>query len=211
MALFENEKMDESNPLVNIPYTYQNIVDNPIVKPVSEADRRIRDLEEMIYKKSGDIKKDQEWISANLKEFPVYSDSLFISKLLKLFYESSDIIKLQSLQMKTLKSCITEIFEIVSEKYGVKVSTPRQSGETVKMKLPKETIPEGSERNYLEKLSQNKNQKISKMASEVLAEFDSCDDADDKKRFQISIGKVYGTKKDDEEKKIIGSIARMEI
>ena len=58
IGVFDEEEIEFSKlkiePLVNEPYSYENILNNPIMKPIAEADRSISDLKNMRDPADGD-------------------------------------------------------------------------------------------------------------------------------------------------------------
>lgn len=210
--LFEaiDAKTDDAiEPLVATPFTYNNMMQNPIVKPIAEADRSIRDIDEMINKKLVDAKRERIWINQAFNDVPEYQDSSFISRIIKFGQDSQDVIKLQDIQIKNLKKCIQEIFEVVLDKYGVRVSVDENSTEA---DIPKDVIPENSPRGYLEKISKSSNKLISDAAKKVITiyEVDKVNE-DEKVRFTLSCQAAYKEESDKEMRDVLAKLIRMEI
>lgn len=203
------EFVKDRDPIVPEPYTYENIYQNPILKPISEVDRSLYDIDEMIDKKLTDAKRDREWITTALNDNPEYSDVAFIARLLKLVQEVDDVIKFLILEKRNLRECIQEINEIVTQRYGVKVS---QQGDSLKVKVHETKIPEGSERKYLEKISKHSDKKTAEIAMKLLEDFDkNIDEEDLSKRFYQICGRGYDEFKDKKDKDIIAKIVRMQL
>lgn len=208
ISVMEVSKTQQVQPLIHEPYSYDNIVQNPIVKPIAEADRSIRDLDELIYKKLTDAIRDQQWVNSVLNESPFYEDSGFVARLIKLAQGTQDVIKLQDLQLKTLKECIKEIHELVEQKYGVRVS---ESGGATYQEVKLE-FPEGMYLNYLNKLTSNGDEKISQIATEILKLYEKDNDSKtERRRFEVACVAHYKELIDKVDKDIAAKIIRMEI
>lgn len=110
---------DKAEPLVNDLLTFENILNNPVLKPISEAEKRKTDIEDMIAKKLTDIKRDKQWLEEAINDIPVYSDSGFIGRLLKVNADMTDIIKLQDINVDILKNTIREMMDIIKQRYGI--------------------------------------------------------------------------------------------
>lgn len=194
-------------PLIPEPYTYENMMENPIVKPIAEADKSLRDIDEIINKRLTDSLRDQKWVNSALEDVPAYSDSNFVSKLIKISQDTQEVIKLYGLEIKNLKDCIREINIIVTEKYGVRTD----DRETFKVKTHTSVIPEGSERNYLNKLTNHTDSDIQKMSVILLKMFDETVENDENKKFRMVCGRLYNESKIKEEKDIVAKILRMTV
>jgi hypothetical protein len=202
----EEAKLNDIVALVNEPYTYENMVNNPIIKPISETDRSIRDLEEMEYKKLIDIKRLKDKINSVIGDVPSYQDSSFIADLIKLSQCMDDVIKLQDIMLTLCKGCIKNIHKDVQEHYGVK------QGEAEEYVEPTSVIPEGSILAYLEKLSNNPDEKISNIAKEIKDIFiKTTRGKDDQEKFQSAGIEYYGKTLEKDKRKIAAKIVRMEI
>jgi hypothetical protein len=203
------ERVEPTQRLIDEPYSYDNVMENPIIKPIAEVDRSLRDLDEMIRKKLIDSIKDKKWVNETIGNVPEYSDSPFISKLIKLVQEIHDIIKFQDIEIKNLKGCIKEMVEINRQKYGVIVE---EKGEEVLVEKVKTIIPEGSYINYLKKLAESKKENISEISKKVLEFFESDKTSkDDKIRFEDACMQYYKEEVDKTKKQILSKILRMEI
>lgn len=202
----EDSKLNQEPALVNEPYTYENMVNNPIIKPIAETDRSIRDLEEMEYKKLIDVKRLKEKINVVITDVPSYQDSAFVTDLIRLSQNQDDIVKLQDIMINLLKICIKNIHKDVQERYGVRIEDKKEYIEPIPI------IPEGSVLAYLEKLFSNPNEKISKIANEIKEIFPKITKGkDDMEKYQNAAIEIYSKETDKERKKIIAQIMRMEI
>lgn len=199
---------DAVQPLIDEPYNYDNIIQNPIVLPISEADKSIRDVQELIDKKLHDALADREWIKNELAQTPEYSDSTFIARLLKLYQETDDIIKLLILQKESYRNCIKKTYRLVVEKYGVKVSG---RGDNLTIKAHERKIPGGNERAYLEKLTKHSDDTVISIAKSALERYDNDTEEDTYKRFSVVLGTIYSELKEKKQKDIVAKIIRMEL
>jgi hypothetical protein len=208
-GLFEikdESKVNQVTPLVNEPYTYENMVNNPIIKPIAECDKSLRDLDEIIYKKLIDIKRLKEKQNNILEDVPSYQDSAFISDLIKLIQALDDVIKVQDVQLANTKDCIKNIANEVRERYGVK---EEDSGDYVE---PTTVIPEGNVANYLDKLCAHQDETISMIANKIKEILPTITKGkDDKEKFELAVVQYYKTQMDKTKKPIIAKIMRMEI
>lgn len=199
---------NETGPLVDEPYTYENIVNNPVIKPIAETDRSIRDLDEMIFKKLTDMKRDKNYINSAIDDVPAYQDSPFIAKLIKLAQNADDIIKLQDIRNNNLTGCIKEMIQIIRERYGVRGLTSKED-EYVE---PETKIPEGSYKSYLEKLTQHKDKNIASMSIKIFQIFiEDKVSKDDKIKFENACSQVYKDEIEKSMKRIVNKILRMEL
>ncbi len=202
---FEEEDIPtEIEPLILEPYTYENMMQNPIIKPIAEADRSLRAIEEIKWKKLIDANKDQDWVESKYDTIPRYSESPFIARLTKTNQELGDIIKLLNLQIKTLRECVTEVFDGIMDRYAVKI------GNSTEHKEIETKIPFGGYTNYLTKLSE-KEENTGLIAKRILEEYNKSKELNEDKKFQGACTDVYAKETDKPTKKIIGKIIRMEI
>lgn len=200
---------DDVQPLIDEPYSFENMVQNPIIKPIAETDRSIRDIEEMINKKLIDTKRDQDWVNAAMSDVPAYQDSSFVSRLIKLSQETQDVIKLQDLQTKNLRGCIKEIVAIVYDKYGVKVE---EFGEEESYVEPATNVPAGDYEKYLISLSESTVPSVKDMAEKILKTYKADKKSKtDKERFNRACNINHKEESDKEKKSAAQKIIRMEI
>lgn len=202
----DESKLNEGTPLVNEPYTYENMVNNPIIKPIAETDRSLRDLEEMEYKKLIDIKRLKEKINVVITDVPSYQDSSFVTDLIKLSQSMDDVIKLQEIMLNITKLCIQKVHKDVQEHYGVRVGDKEEYVE------PTTIIPEGSTIAYLEKLCVHRDEKICKIAQEIKEIFTKTEKGkDDKEKYENAGIEYYSKEMDKEKRRIAARIIRMEV
>ena len=194
-------------PLVNEPYTYENMVNNPIIKPIAELDRSIRDLEDMINKKLIDAKRNQSWINAAIEDVPSYQDSPFIARLISLAKETQDVIKLQDIQLKNYREKVREIFDMVKKNYGVLVDKEKETYVEVETVVPDEGY-EG----YLQRLIDSKNEQITPIA-EMIKDIYEKDivNTDEKRRYENACSEIYKNEPNKTIREIIAKILRMEL
>lgn len=208
-GLFEvkdESKLNEIIPLVNEPYTYENMVNNPIIKPIAECDRSMRDLDEMVYKKSIDIKKLKERINAVIVDVPSYQDSSFVADLIKLSQSMDDVIKLQDIRFDDAKECIKKMAEEVRMRYGVKLENKEEFVE------PTTVFPEGSVLGYLDKLSTSSDSLIVEISRGIKEIFlKTTRGKDDKEKFENAGIEYYGKETNKGKRQTIARIIRMEI
>lgn len=199
----EKDKVEENldislkpKKLIDIDYSYENLINNPIIKPISEADGILKNLMEMSYKKFLDAKKDKDFINKGIESIPAYQTSNMVGRLIKFNSEVEDIIKLQNLQLSILRECIKEMFNLVMEKYGVY----------------KEEKKEVKQINYFEYLNSLLERGDNSDCIElIIAEYENQKEIiNEKKRFELSCANVYSKEEDKNKKTIIAKIMRME-
>lgn len=182
--------------LINEDYSYDNILGNPIIKAIAEADRTIMDLTEMAWKKHLDAKKYKDLVNAGLQDIPAYQTSAMIGKLIRLNSEVDDIIKLQNLQIKNLRRCITEVYDLVLEKYGV-------------LTEDKKKVKNIDYNNYLQDLTTD--EKLKGIVNLILSEFQKDKTTiNEKKKFELACANIYSKESNEKNKIIIAKIMRME-
>jgi len=202
----KEELKAEAPPLVSEPYTYENMVNNPIIKPIAEADRSLRDMEEMEYKKLIDIRRLQLKINSVIEDVPAYQDSSFVADLIKLSQNDDDVIKLQEIMINILKTCISRMHENINKYYGVKL------GESEEYVEPAPVIPEGSVTAYIDKLCGHKDEKLCKVAQEIKEIFSKTTKGkNDQEKFENAGIEYYSKEPDKEKRKIAARIIRMEV
>lgn len=197
--------------LVNEPYTYENIVNNPILKPISEVDKSIRDIDEMIYKHLVDAKREKEWINQAIIDIPAYSDSQFVARLIKLSQDTQQVIKLQDIQIRSLKRTIQEIVDIVREKYGVREEEQEEEKRSYRKK--EERLKEDEEyREYLVSLNSKEDPLVREISKRILEIFDADNfSKNEKQRFNSACATYYKEEADKLKKDIAIKIIRKEI
>lgn len=201
----EDEELEDIEPLVSEPFHYDNIVNNPILKPISETDRSLRDLDEMVYKRLINANNDKKWINKVITEIPFYEESQFVSRLIRFAREYDDLIKLEGLKNKNLKKCIREMVNIVKERYGVRME------EEGKFFEPETIIPEEGYEKYLEKMGKHSEEKIANVAKEIIKVFKTDNTADDiRDKFENACMGYYKEEADKNKKNIASKIMRME-
>jgi len=192
----ENLSFSKSEKLIEEDYTYDNLVNNPILKPISEADKTMMDLMEMAYKKFLDAKINKDIINKTITDIPAYQTSAMVAKLLKFNSEVEDIIKLQNLQIKNLRECIKSIYQIVLNKYGVYKEEEKIERKKINYEI------------YLNDLL--KKDEIKEFATLILKEFKKDKNTNEKRKFENACGDVFTKESDKNKKTIIAKIMRME-
>jgi hypothetical protein len=190
-------------PLINEPYSFENMVNHPIIRPIAETDKGIRDLEEIKIKLLIDLGKEKDLINQELLETPEYNDINFVGNLLRMVDRIVDILKIDSLERKKYEDCIREINNLVRTNYGTRAS----NGDLIE---PLTVDHLG----YLNKLSTNTDKVIIECAAEILKDFESSQDPDVYKRFEDSCTRVFKNYKDAGEKekmKVVAKIMRMQV
>jgi len=118
------DNLDERNDkppqhIVDDDLSFDSIMLNPILKPIAQVDNKIQDYDEMLFKKIKDMEKDKAWIDEAFDSIPEYSTSNFVARIVKLKDEMVDIVKIQDLEIASLKMAIKEISLTVKMKYGL--------------------------------------------------------------------------------------------
>lgn len=190
--------------IVEEDFGFDSIMNNPILKPLSEANNRVYDLDEMIYKKLNDMVLDKKWISDTIGDIPEYSTSNFVGRVIKLNTDMTDVIKLQDLIIYSLKQAIKEINSIVKTKYGVIIDEQEQT------QKPKEE-PKIDYLGYLKGLS-GKEGDAGVIAKHIL---DVCNSDNSGKSIDKIFSDVcvdcYKNETDKNKKKIISQILNMKL
>ena len=200
----DESKIGDIVPLVNEPYTYENMVNNPIIKPIAECDRSLRDLDDMIYKKLIDIKRLKERINTVITDVPSYQDSSFVGDLIKLTQNMDDVIKLQDIQFANTKDCIKKIAGEVNDRYGIRL------GEAEEYVEPTRIIPEGSVEAYLEKMcAHDRYGEIAKSIKEIFLK--TTKGKDEQEKFNNAGIEYYSKELDKGKRKIAAQLIRMEL
>lgn len=191
----EEQTFGKPEKLIDVDYSYENIVKNPILKAISETDRTVLDLMEMAYKKTIDASKDKNEINELIERVPAYQTSNMINRLITRSQEIDDLIKIQNLIIRNLRGCIKEVYNEVITSYGV-------------YKEEKKEMKKIDYRDYIIKCIENP--KIKNHAELILAEFDKDKSTlNEKRKFENACGNVY-TKQDSKDKIIVAKILRME-
>jgi len=209
----QNQFDKKPERLVTEEITFDAIMNNPILRPISDVDNRISDLDEMVYKKGKDIEKDRAWITEVISDIGEYSTSNFVSRMIKSNNDMSDVIKLLMLEVSSLRGAIKEINNIVISKYGVKVD--EEPIEVIKTTLPvTPKIKHKEEFDYLQYLKTiielgGTESEIAKIIKERI-ENDSTPELI-KDKFERIVINYYKEEEDKTKKTIIGEILALKI
>lgn len=196
----ETKEEARIEPLVNEPYNFENIVNNPIIKPISETDRGVRDLEEIKIKKLIELNAEKKKINEALLETPEYNEITFVGTLLNMVSMISDVMKMQDLQMKKYVECIREINTLIRQNYQIEDSNGQ-----------KNNILNVDYSAYLNKLLSNEDKIIVEVCNLILKEFKINNNPDMIKRYEDSCMKIYKEVEDKTKKQKIAKIMRMEL
>ena len=191
----DNLGFGKPEKLINVDYSYENIVKNPILKSIAETDRTVIDLREMAYKKAIDAARDKKQINEDIQSVPAYQSSNFIGRLINRNKEVDDLVKIQNLMIKNYVGCIREMYKDIMGLYGV-------------YKEEKKENKKIDYRGYLDGLL--KNEDLNQLVQLILHEYDKNKSTiNDKRKFEEACGNIY-TKQEEKEKIIIAKIMRME-
>lgn len=194
----ENEEQKEfvkKQKLIEEDYSYDNMVNNPILKPIAEADRTISDYIEIIYKKVVDATNRKKSINKKIEDIPAYQTSNMVGEILRLNAEYDDIVKLKDLQILKYVDCIREMYKLVNEKYGIY----------------KEEVKEKKQFDYKDYLNSISDKEAKDYAKLILKEFEEDKvTTNQKKRFEIACGEIYSKESDKNKQTIIAKIMRRE-
>ena len=181
-------------PIIDDDLSFDSMIINPILKPISEVNTKIIDLEEMIFKKTQDMEKDKKWIDETYEDIPEYSSSVFINRIVKLKEEMTDILKIQDLEIASLKLAIKEINNLVKEKYGI-----------WKEKSSKDKDIKVSSVDYISYLNsiQGESEEIAKVAIQKMGSDNS------KKRFDEVLVSMYKQEEDKKKKEFIREFMKL--
>lgn len=202
----EEETEDRIEPLISESYDYENIVNNPILKPISECDNAVRDLEEMKIKTLNDSKKVKAWINQVLVENPEYNNIYFVAQLIDLLKKFDWVVKIDDLQIEKYRNCIQEDYKLVMSNYAVK-----GQGDDDKYYNPESKVNKESEFDYLTKVSNNEDPKVAEICKLILENYNNDkSNKDSKKKFNDACLKLYQVEIDPDKKKIMAKILRRE-
>lgn len=187
--------------LVEEDTSYDNLVANPILKPIAIVEKTINDFDEMLNKKLTEANRDKDIVDKILLSSPLYGDSEIFLKMRKINECTSDIIKMQDIIIKQLKDTIREINELVKIKYGLLI----------------EEIPNTSKREepiypefYLEDLRDNsEDEEVREFARKILEVYKTMPiDSKVVNRFEDACAAVYKDETDKRRKIIVSNILR---
>ena len=208
-GLFEvkdETKLNEATPLVSEPYTYENMVNNPVIKPIAECDRSLRDMDEIEYKTLIDIKKLKEKINSVMSDVPSYQDTTLIAELIRLTQLMDYVIKIEDIKMFNTKECIKKVFDETKKRYYIKLEDREEYVE------PETIIPEGTIEGYLDKLIAGTNENHGKVATAIKEIFlKTTKGTTDQEKFQAAGLEYYGKELDKNKRQIAARMIRMEI
>jgi len=194
--------------LVEENLDFESIMNNPILNPIAQADKSLLDLDEMIHKKYTDISRDKDWVDAVAKECPIYNDSEFVSRLYRAFDKSSDVIKLQDLELKTLRNVVREILSIVKVNYMVS-EKPVNTPPAIKKEIEKKQ-EEFDYVHYLESLKESHDDNVKSLSTEILDLFlTNTQKMTNKRKFELICSQVHKAQEDNERKKITSLIINL--
>lgn len=191
-------------PLIEDALEFDNIMANPILKPIAEASKSINDIEQFINKRLTDMNREEKWIEEALKDNTTYSDSPFINRLMLLYKATSDVIRMQDVQNRTYKTLIRELVSISKQKYIVITDdSRRQKKETIVHKIRYDL--------YLKNLvEESKYPLLKSLSEEVLKKFTESVEPDEEKRYSQSCVATSSEHADKEHKKMLYKILKME-
>jgi hypothetical protein len=202
----DESKINEIIPLVSEPYTYENMVNNPIIKPIAECDRSLRDLDEVDYKTLIDMKRLKTEINAEFSDVPSYQDTSFVSKLIRLTQLMEYHNKIQDLEIYNLKDCIKKSFDETKSKYWIKLDEKEEPYE------PETIIPEGNVSSYLDKLIEGTNENHKLVATAIKEIFlKTAKGQNEMEKLENAGLEMYSKETDKTKKSIIAKIIRMEL
>lgn len=202
----DESKVNEVIPLVSEPYTYENMVNNPIIKPIAECDRSLRDLDELDYKTLIDMKRLKTEINAEFADVPSYQDTSFISKLIRLTQLMEYHNKIQDLEIYNTKDCIKKVFDETKTRYWIKLDEKEEPYE------PETIIPEGTVDGYLDKLIEGTNESHKLVASAIKEIFlKTTRGKTDMEKLESAGLEYYKNELDKNKRQICARIIRMEL
>ena len=198
----DEEIKDRVQPLISESYDYENMINNPILKPISECDKTTRDLEEMKIKTLKDSKKVMAWVNQTLHDNPEYNNIYFVSQLIDILKKDSFVVKIDSLQIDKYRDCIVEMYKLTMSNYAVR-------GDDEKYYKPESK--KENELDYLTKISSHEDPKVAEISKLILENYKEDEDNEDsKKRFNDACLKLYQHETDLDKQKIMARIMRRE-
>ena len=207
----KHEYLGPFEPIIEEDFSYESIVQNPILKPLSELDKFNYDLEDMINKKLSDIKRDKQYVDSNYNSITAYSESPFCSTQQRLFVDIQDLLKLQDIKNRRL---IEAIVDIVKRKYILlEKSASNQIDYDSHSNESDEKIEEGNfeinYKGYLQKLTRSANEVLKKCSRQILALYvENRTNKPNKEKFEMACAHYFQIA-DENEKKIIPFITQL--
>jgi len=195
----EEEKEEVVKPLVNEDFNFDNIMNNPILKPISECNQAYKDLEELKIKDLKESKSLMKYVNETLSSDTTYQESYFIGRLIELLKKFSNIVKISDLQEAKLVSCIREMREITIKKYGVIVEESES-----------QIIEVQSDADYLKGLMNNEDKNICEIANLIFENYQKSTERNLKIKYEKACTELYKTEPDKERMKVIAQIYRKE-
>lgn len=169
-----NTKIDK---LYEKNLTFQEIMENPIFQPVSQASAIYESQGLVISRALLEYQKATEEIKKLMDENPTYQQTIMMSKIRKVLDFSQQIIHSQDVQRESAKRCLNDVLNIVQiiyEKKSVKECSPNIETKTgnmntyIKDSFDKQDMEELSEQEKEKKFTKEKD-KI-KIAKEEIGE-----------------------------------------
>ena len=197
-------QIDDIKPLVDTPYSYENIKEDPVLQIISETDRAYRYLEEVAYKKVTEASVLTEEINAQIGSIPEYKDTQIIHSFIDLKSMMSDAFRIRDLQIRELIECIRRSHQMRKELYARIISEKDEEYDKIDT-----IIPQGSYIAYLDKLAKNQDTKV--FAEAIIVAYNESQETDEKRKFNEACRKVYAAHLEKADRQLLSRINRMEI
>lgn len=160
----------EMQGVYNDSMTYEEILENPILKPISEINNSFITLELLINRALWEYEENKKQIDKMIEINPKYSETMILSVFQNIISHIKQIIHAQDLQKENMKEAIEKMVKISKKEYallnkeddykklGKEVETPKETEkveekeiEEKKEEIKKEETPKTFHSELLEK------------------------------------------------------------
>jgi len=138
---------------------FNNIKNNPVLKPISEINNSYINFELLINRALWDYESDKKQIDDMIVLNPKYSETIILSKFQSILSYIKQIIHAQDLQKENMKNAIEEMVRIVKQEYAL--LQEEEEG------FPRETIKTKEKKQEEEIKDINENEKIKSEDKEI--------------------------------------------
>lgn len=107
----------DSESIYDGKLNFDEIIKNPILKPISEINKSYENLELSINRALYEFQEKYTKIKNLLDENPKYGETMFVTIIFSMIEYIKQIVHSQDLQKQNMKDAINEMIDIVGEKY----------------------------------------------------------------------------------------------
>ena len=140
-SLEESKKIrEEMQGVYNENMTYEDIENNPILRPISEINNSFINLELLINRALWEYEENKKQIDKMIEINPKYSETMILSVFQNIIGHIKQIIHAQDLQKENMKEVIDKMIKISNKEYALikKEDDYKEVKENI-VKVPKET------------------------------------------------------------------------